>query len=602
MSEELPQSLRRVDKIDNETLTQVASSPETNPQNKEVAFKEIGKRLISGDYNSESKEKTDETSLENQEDNYEKEEQFATDNLEDDPFIEKVNHPDRLKTEKEIEKIERKWHDKEEDIERQKERNLKDINRHDRSSQEPDVEPADKIERALDKADFRLRKHFTDYYTEGAIDSLSEGKLEVNPQGFITAGFMNTERPGLDKQIPESQQEQFWTNYKIDVISEKVKDWNQLENIKAAEKIAIETAIERGAFVKQNGIDQPEQVRFALPVLEKGDGPLQNFMHEYDIDLESEENKKRSFEGFVNIIEAIKNHDDAKKDGFKALDWYFDNFDYEDGFNKENGFLDRMLGQSSIADWQWRQTLLDYLQSRKEKFDGIENKSSGQKMDENEAVEPIEPISQEEYTQELADYLDMTMEELDNPEAAANFLLGKILPPEPTIRSERDSSNQAHDKYRYPKSFGQQKKITIFAAWKVLQYSGEDIKAELNRESWADGENYTYLRFGCGFDKDMVERNGGYSDRHQLPSENHVIIESDSPTSATYIWYGQGDTWQDIFIDHYKSYAKQQPGVSSKNHDHSRLAIEHMVEIFNSLGIDLIALSKKIKDKTKNAA
>lgn len=462
------------------------------------------------------------------------------------------------------------------------------------SSPEYTIPPEKSLERALDKVNLRLKRHFKEYYIEGAIDALSHGRLDINPRGFITNGFLQAEKADVDLGIPEDLQTAFWDNIKFENIPDKVRDWDTEETVRSAEKEALLEAISRGGSIEQSSLDQPPRLQLDLPILKYGKNSLPAFLREYGIETKSEEARDESYSGFINIIDAIKGGDQFDKDGFAALDWYFDNFDYASKLSEQGGLLDIVEGYKSTADSLWANKLTNYLQTRPEYRQYIETMNSPeQKAQDVENIEKTTPVSFEDYQKQVSEKLGISIEELNNIGSLANLILGDVLPPEPTSRIII-----SHDKpaIRYPKTFAKQKILTVYATYALLRSTGRDFNAEIfqevdhtthpsnennqeknDRRIKIGGERYTVLRFGCKND-DGIE-------------ENHAIAEGDSPASATYIWHGQGDGWKDAFINRYKRDAKNQPGVSTKNHDHDKSPIDHMISIMSKLGIDLIDLA-----------
>ncbi|MDO5451606.1 MAG: hypothetical protein Q4F56_00770 [Candidatus Saccharibacteria bacterium] len=223
--------------------------------------------------------------------------------------------------------------------------------------------PAEKrMERALGIANDLLDEHLTDYYIEGAIDSLSEGSFDINPRGFVTEGFEEFESKKIRGLLSKKDRQKFWSESIGLIIDEKVRDWNELSAVEAAEHDAIIEAIARGAKLERTGVDE-FGLHTTLPIGEHGDGKLQNFMRQYNVDPNSPEAKDASYAGFIGIIEAIKNDHDLTDEGFKALDWYFDNFDYNENLDD---FSDTLDGYIEEADLAFNDKLDEYLDYRDE--------------------------------------------------------------------------------------------------------------------------------------------------------------------------------------------------------------------------------------------
>lgn len=223
--------------------------------------------------------------------------------------------------------------------------------------------PAEKrMEKALNTANNLLDEHLTDYYIEGAIDNLSEGIFDIDPRGFVTEGFEELESKKFRGLLSKNDRREFWGELIDPMIDEKVRDWNELSVVEAAEHDAIIEAIARGAKLERDVLDE-YNLHTTLPISEYGDGKLQNFMNQYNVDPSSPEARDASYAGFIGIVEAIKNNHDLTDEGFKALDWYFDNFGYDSNLDD---FSDTLDGYIEEADLAFNDKLDEYLDYRDE--------------------------------------------------------------------------------------------------------------------------------------------------------------------------------------------------------------------------------------------
>lgn len=624
--------------LDDATLAEIATSPQSSSHNQELAIDEISKREETGSYD------LDASLEESQEESSRGREQDAIagkntlnvtsflDNLAEMPSYEKIKSQKLPQTEAEIETSSREKQkvSKEQEIDArrmEKSENRYDANysnlekqqlaeekanlpiyESDISDNETGLENNNSIERALDKASFRLKKHINDYYIDGAVDSLSHGELAINPKGFIENGFIEDEGKDIEAGLSEKQKPEFWSDFKTGEMSDEITKWNSIENIEKAEQEALFTALEEGAYLEQTSLDEPEKLRLSLPINEYGDGGLQKFMKEHGVDPESKEAKQSSYEGFIGIIEAIKNNEEFKSDGFKALDWYFDNFNYNEGLTDRDGFLDRIRGYESTADYAWTSTLLDYLKTRPEYQKSEEEaKSDERKIEMAESIERVQPIEPDDFVKEVASRLGIPIEQLKNPQIILDVFYGKILPPEPTNRNKQKRNPNNPNIFRYPKSFGDQKILATYAAWYALILSGADPDAQIFQEEWTVkkdgntifnyGERYTVLRFGCKIDKEFMLERGWNPESYSggNDGENHAIIEGEKPDSATYTWHGQGDGWVQAVVNKYKSQARRMPNVGYKYHDHNQTPADHMIQLFADMGLDLLKMVNSIQ-------
>ena len=377
--------------LDDNTLTELATSPEASEHNQQLAMDEIAKREEAGVYNLDEAvagtiddiKKNEKQQTDVRERNF-KQGALANDIV----FREKIRRPIRVKTNQDIEIVERENNKKDRDLEREKRRLFKSENRYDanyadsskqktaeKKADLPFYEDSDRVrsevridtkenfDRVLNRAGERLSRHLDEYYVEGAMDDLAHGKLSINPRGFVADGFRKIESSDIEQNLVDEQKEAFWHDIKTDVLPERIGEWeSNIENIKEAEKEALLKALKRGASVERTSLDKSEEVRLALPILEHGDGGLQNFMREYSLDPESQSVQMDSHEGFIGIVEAIKNNGEISK-GFRALDWYFDTFRYQEHLEE---FFDTMDAYQAQSDRAFRIKLKEYLNYRKE--------------------------------------------------------------------------------------------------------------------------------------------------------------------------------------------------------------------------------------------
>ena len=229
-----------------------------------------------------------------------------------------------------------------------------------------------RINRAFERATAKLNEDFDHYYMEGAIDSFSHGDLNFpNPRKYLEDGFKDAETKSINGMLAGNREkDKFWREFTYDVIDEKANEWEKSHNAIDAERDIILEAVSRGAYLE--GSNKAE-LRTTLPIFEQEDGILQKHMEKYNSSIEDKDVQLASYDGFANIIakiveqesntkeaarlrsrreitKLVKTQDgdkdslpelkydglktderisgDATKEGFKALDWYFDNFQY----------------------------------------------------------------------------------------------------------------------------------------------------------------------------------------------------------------------------------------------------------------------------------
>lgn len=107
-------------------------------------------------------------------------------------------------------------------------------------------------------------------------------------------------------------------------------------------------------------IDSP--IFFSLPINRSEE--LISFMQENGVDVNNQHVQQASIDGFIGIVEAIKN-DKGKNtpEGFEHLDWYFDTFKYQEHMDE---FIDEIDFYQEQADKAFGAKLSEYLSHREE--------------------------------------------------------------------------------------------------------------------------------------------------------------------------------------------------------------------------------------------
>ena len=537
--------------------------------------------------------------------------------FEDFPAREKIDHPSRTITKRNEVARERRAEERATDIEFAERRRMKEFNKYDNSflnsekiaasearANLPLVEmasqPSEYI-REPESADVRAERLYKLYEKEfsknaprwvsfGVSSLLEKGIVDPPTNSLLRSGFSAREEDRIHERIdpddtfsPEAAKVEgkLKTRVEQDLI-EKGTEAISEDDLRRAKRDGIMYAISSGARTNR----QSGKIFFSIP-LDQSE-KVASFMAENEVDPNSDFVRKASFDGFVNVIEAIKNNKKMTPEGFRALDWYFDTFNYSKDFTKSDGALDILYGYSSTSDVAWSQKLDEYLQTRPE-YTSLQEEVDQQNQPENDAVaqDEVSLVSEDDYRKQVADALNIDLEDLKKAETSVTYILDKVLPPEPTnVSANHDGNNRKTA--RYPRTFGKLKNMAIYATYTLLKESGRDSGVEVfqEKERKIGGEKYTILRFGCKNDEGTIE-------------ENHAIAEGESPTSATYMWHGQGEDGWKVFINRYKSEVKKFPGVSSRNHNHNVHPADHMVEIMASFGIDLRAIANKYRESLK---
>ena len=530
--------------------------------------------------------------------------------FEDTPTREKINHPPRFTTEKDELSREREAEKKAADIELASRRKMKESDKYDNSFLNPEkiaasetranMPLAEVLEQPIERvrnpesAEARAEKLYNYYEANFAknaprwisfgVSSLLEKGI-VNPptDSLLRSGFWAREEDRIHERIDPDDVLSMETidaeadlkmRVSQDLIRERADAISE-DDLRSAKRDGLLHAIYSGARVD----NRSGKIVYSIP-FERGDEVV-GLMRNNDVDPNSKKAKLKSYNGFIGIVETIKDDKKATEKGFKALDWYFDSFNYASNFDEPNGFLDTIKGYQSISDLTFSNKLEEYLLTRPE-YQQYLKRDEGVEQ-EIESIQQSELISDEEYKQEVAETLGCLAGDLEDAEISANYILGKVLPSEPT---ELIITGYGGNSIKYPKKFGEQKKLALYAVYTLLKKTGRDYQAEIFRDKIGK-EKYTVLRFGCANDEGE--------------HENHAIAEGNRPASATYLWHGHGDGWQNAIINKYKRVAKMNPNVSTKNHNHKESPVEHMIKIMSEFGIDLLALAVQVIDQSNES-
>ena len=461
-----------------------------------------------------------------------------------------------------------------------------------------DISLDQKIDRLYNVYEDNFSKKAPKWISFGVSNLLERGVVNPPVESLLRNGFWSHEEEEIhDKIDPNDSLSEGVIDAEMnlkarvtkDLIDKKSSELSK-EDIEKAKREGYLYAISSGAHIdKAKG-----RVSFSIPV-EYGK-EVEDSIKEVGIDPNSEKARRASYDGFINIIDAIKANKKFTEKGFKTLDWYFDTFGYKSDFAGEDGFLDTMWGYQSSSDAAWSKTFDSYLQTRPEYAKYIGDVQDDKDENGAESLRLVKEQNEEEIQEGIANYLGCSKETLQDGISISNYVLGidgEILPPDPFYHGASIEKNNPFDIYKYPKSYGKAKEAAMYAIYVILKESGLDPSVQYFRET-EDGSPimmgktcYTVLRFGC------KKTNG--------ENENNAIVESNTPAAATWLWRGHGDDWQDVFIGRYKREAKAFPNVDKKNHDHTRPPIAHLVDILEGMGVDIKEAARIVKEQSEKA-
>ena len=315
------------------------------------------------------------------------------------PMREKISHPERTLSENKKLSMERRVEEKARDLELDERRKLKEINKYDNSYSNPIKEAAsqaranlpiveeqpvasERIREAesLDSKAEKMYNVYSEHFSENAPKWLAYGISSAIEKGtfnslptssLVASGFWSREQDKIhDKLDPEDTmstessdaEHSLKVHVARDLIGEKSGDLSEKEIERARLKGSL-YAVSSGARIDERS----RKVVYAIPP-EKG-GEIRDFMEQAGLNFdqfgESASARALSYQGFANIIEAIKGDKKETERGFKALDWYFDNFKYSEKTALEP-FLGALGSYAEAADDRWKAKYEEYCDYREE--------------------------------------------------------------------------------------------------------------------------------------------------------------------------------------------------------------------------------------------
>lgn len=382
------------------------------------------------------------------------------------------------------------------------------------------------------------------WISSGVSNLLERGIVNPSTSLLLRTGFWSREEEKIHEYIdPENllsietidAEAELKTRVTRDLIGQRSKDISE-ETLRAAKYDGSIRAIASGARIEN--YDGEEVVFYSIPA-EKGK-EVREFMEDAGVSFEySEENEAltASFQGFANIIEAVKNNDKEVEKAFQVLDWYYDNFNYKKHLSDFIGAMDVFQETADIA---WMTRFEEYCKHREEIEKYYEEQEKIEKAPE---FESIEEISEEDLMELYQDLLNNTdIERLGFP-----FIFPDKEPFPPVNQTGSslpvNRPPMAADKMRgIVMGYGQIKPFDPFL--------------NVYRAITKDGKNYVIIRFG-------------------FRSSNIAIVApiTEKTNDASYVWIEQDgnnrDAWMYDFLEN-----SQNPNPISKYRAHHNVKIK----------------------------
>lgn len=341
--------------------------------------------------------------------------------------IEKINHPTRVVSANDERKREYRANEKARDIKINEQRNLKESNKYENpffgpakiaaAEKEANLPIYEEVEEQLPKSPEARARRLYNYYERpfkanasewvsfGVSNLLEKGIVDPSTSLLLHSGFGSREEGMIHEYIdPDNSlstetinaEAELKTRVTRDLIDKRSEEISE-ETLRAAKYDGSLRALATGARVEN--YDGEDVVFYSIPV--KQGEEVREFMEDVGISFEyNEENKAlaASFQGFANIIEAIKNNDKETEKAFQVLDWYYDNFHYKKHLSSFLGTMDSFQEKADVA---WMAKFEEYCKHREEIEKYYEELEKKEKVPEFESIKEISEEDLEKLYQDL---------------------------------------------------------------------------------------------------------------------------------------------------------------------------------------------------------
>ena len=350
--------------------------------------------------------------------------------FEDTPTREKINHPPRFTTEKDELSRERETEKKTTDIEIASRRKMKELNKYDNDflnseriataearANMPLAEVADRPTervRNLESIEARAEKLYNFYEDNfpknaprwvsfGVSSLLEKGIVDPPTDSLLRSGFWAREEDRIHERIDPDDALSMETidaeadlkmRVSRDLIGERADAMSE-DDLRNAKRDGLLYAIYSGARID----NRSGKIVYSIPS-ERGKEVI-DFMQKNGLDPNSEKLQLMSQNGFIGVMDAIKDDKKATEKGFEALDWYFDTFGYEKHMDE---FMETMSEYGEESDQAFRNKFDEYLTHRKELMEWKEQRP----RKEDEAIATLADSEKVTYD-DLMSYLQENM-------------------------------------------------------------------------------------------------------------------------------------------------------------------------------------------------
>ena len=372
------------------------------------------------------------------------------------------------------------------------------------------------------------------YLSRGVAESIKKGLFNTDPDYLLTRGFFSKEDESIhDKIDPEDTNSEEVIRAEAllrSQIHRLILD-DELDRIpsemcqKALYDGSISAILTGATTTGPSG----EKVTFSIPSRKSAEAT--EFMQNAGIDFKDDGIRSLSYHGFINILEAIKDKPQVTEKGFQALDWYFDNFNYQDNYGE---FLDKIGGYIEEADLAFKEKYDDYMETKKEQLKTKEIENKEDLLSELKEIANADKIPREE----LFAYLDEKILRSSNAELFQ--FKDKNNPAErSSISSNGDWPNEREKcvfaKHKITEIIDKYDQSADFSLGQVFDYSyqQDEQTGEVKKIKKGTSREYVIVRFGAN------EYN------------NVIVIPIDDTSAAMFDWRGKtgddAEAWRTIF-------------------------------------------------------
>jgi len=242
----------------------------------------------------------------------------------------------------------------------------------------------------------------------GVSSLLEEGIIDPPTDSLLRRGFWYCEQNTIHERIDlEKQCSNKTIDTEFDLKTRVDKDlidsrYNELsgDELHDAKRKGLLRAIYSGARVDS----RTGKIYYSIP--SERNNEITKFIAETEIDLNDPNIQSMSRNGFIGILEAIKDDKKATKKGFMALDWYFDTFGYGQHMDE---FINTMDAYQECADKLFGEKLNEYL-AQKEEFKQWQEQQPSKQGEAISALADARNVTQQEFISFLMRNMDRTDE------------------------------------------------------------------------------------------------------------------------------------------------------------------------------------------------